>query len=150
MSEPSRTLSDSLFSYLQHERFVLLHTIDAETSGPTSSVISWVYAADPGRIRMALDASSRLVANMKANNRVALTIFAAGAVNAVYGRASEVTDSLEDVPFRMACFDVHITEVRNALFYGARMAMEPEIEKTYDRRAAAKLDQQVFAAMRKA
>jgi hypothetical protein len=36
------------------------------------------------------------------------------------------------------------------MFYGARLSVVPDYEKTYDKRAADKLDGQVFAAMRKA
>jgi hypothetical protein len=36
------------------------------------------------------------------------------------------------------------------MFYGARLSATPEYEKTYDKRAADKLDGQVFAAMKKA
>jgi hypothetical protein len=39
---------------------------------------------------------------------------------------------------------------RNAMFYGARMSVLPEAEKTYDNRAAARLDSQACDVMRKA
>jgi hypothetical protein len=150
MTEPITTLSDALFRQLQNETFVILHTIDAESGSPTSNAISWVYAADNGRLRFAIDGRSRLVANLTANSEATVTIFAEGSVHAVYGQAALVTEALEEVPFKLVCFDITIRAVRDAMFYGARLSIAPEYEKTYDKRAAAKLDGQVFAAMRKA
>jgi hypothetical protein len=150
MSETTNTLSDALFAQLQDEKVVLLHTIDSESSSPTSSAISWVYAVSNEKLRFSVDARSRLITNMKANDRVSVTLFAAGTVSAIYGNAIEVTDSLEGVPFKLACFDIEINDVKDAMFYGARISVEPEYEKTYDKRAAEKLDDQVFSAMKKA
>ncbi|HUC93156.1 MAG TPA: pyridoxamine 5'-phosphate oxidase family protein [Paenibacillus sp.] len=150
MTEPNTALSEALFNQLQSESFVLLHTIDAESGSPTSNAISWVYAVDPGRIRFAVDGRSRLVANLAANPAVCATLFGSGTVHAVYGRAAIVAESLEGVPFKLVCFDIAVSAVRDAMFYGARVTVAPEYEKTYDKRAADKLDGQVFAAMKKA
>lgn len=150
MSEKNNALSEALFSQLQDEKVVLLHTIDAETSSPTSSAISWFYAVTQEKLRFSIDARSRLIGNMKANDQVTITVFAAGTVSAIYGKAVEVADSLEGVPFKLACYDIEISDVRDAMFYGARISVEPEYEKTYDKRAAEKLDNQVFSAMKKA
>ncbi|MNR64744.1 hypothetical protein D3C85_1874900 [compost metagenome] len=68
----------------------------------------------------------------------------------MYGKAKLVTDALEDVPFKLVCFDIEIEVIRDAMFYGARLSSQPQYEKTYDQRAAEKLDGQVFAAMKKA
>lgn len=150
MTEPIAALSDALFAALQNESFVLLHTIDAETGSPTSNAISWVYAPNAATLRFAIDGRSRLVANLAARPDVSVTLFAGGSVHAVYGRAALVKDGLDDVPFRLVCYDIAIDAVRDAMFYGARLSTQPEYEKTYDKRAADKLDGQVFAAMKKA
>lgn len=150
MAEPVTVLSDTLFAALQNESFVLLHTIDAENGSPTTNAISWVYAPNTGTLRFAVDARSRLVANLKTTPAVAVTLFAGGSVQAVYGKAALVKDGLDNVPFKLVCFDIAIDAVRDAMFYGARLSVQPEYEKTYDRRAADKLDGQVFAAMKEA
>ena len=121
MAEPITALSDSLFNQLQNESFVLLHTLDAESGSPTSNAISWVYAVDSGRLRFAVDGRSRLVANLSANPDSCITVFSSGTVNAVYGRAALVSESLEGVPFKLVCFDIAISAVRDAMFYGARL-----------------------------
>jgi hypothetical protein len=150
MTEPDKQLPDKLYQRLQHERFVLLHTIAEESGTPTSNAISWIYAVNSSKLRLAVDARSKLVANMRANPQAAVTVFAAGTVYAIYGQAVIVTEALADVPIKLACFDIAISEVREAMFYGARITVEPEFVKTYDKRAADRLDNQVFAAMRKA
>lgn len=150
MSEKLNALPDTLFSQMQNEKFVLLHTVDAETGSPTSSAISWVYAVDPGRIRFALDARSRLLDNLRQHERASMTIFGNETVHAIYGKAELVSESLEDVPFKLSCYDIVVEDVRDAMFYGSKLKVEPEYEKTYDKRAAEKLDQQVFTSMKKA
>jgi hypothetical protein len=150
MAESMTALTDALFAQLQKENFVLLHTVDAESAGPTSSAISWIYAVDSTKLRLALDGRSRLVANMRAHPDVSITLFSGGSVHAVYGQAHVVSERLEGVPFPLACMDIHLNAVRDAMFYGARLSVLPEYEKTYDKRAADRLDTQVFDAMRKA
>lgn len=150
MAETVTALNEQLFSILQKEAFVILNTTDAETGAPAVNAISWVYAKDPGTIRFAVDGRSRIIANVKANPHAAVSLFAAGSFHAVYGEARLVTEELAGVPFKLACIDVIIREVRDAMFYGARVSVVPEYEKTYDQRAAEKLDGQVFDAMKKA
>lgn len=150
MNEVLTALPDDLFSQLQKEKFVLLGTIDAETGGPATNAISWVYAVDPATIRFAVDQRSRIVQNVQQQPQVTISFFGSGAFHAVYGHARLVSEKLEEVPFKLACFDISIDTIRNAMFYGSRISVEPEYEKTYDKRAADKLDSQVFAAMKKA
>ncbi|WP_019422467.1 hypothetical protein [Paenibacillus sp. OSY-SE] len=150
MSENNAALHDALFAQLQQESFILLHTTDAESGGPTTSAISWVHAIHERKLRVAIDLRSRLVDNMKQHRSVAVTIFGTNTVTAVYGQASLIEEPLPAVPLKLACFDIDITSVRDAMFYGARLNAMPQYEKTYDKRAADKLDGQVFEAMRKA
>lgn len=150
MAETITALTEQQLSQLQKEKLVLLATVDAESGSPSVSAISWVYADSETRIRFAVDQRSRIVANIKQNPQVALTFFGDGKLNAVYGAATVAADALDGVPFKLACFDVRVETVRDAMFYGSRISVEPEYEKTYDKRAAEKLDGQVFAAMKKA
>lgn len=150
MAETVTALNEQLYSVLQKETFVILNTVDAETGSPGVNAISWVYAKDTGTIRFAVDGRSRIIANVKANPKVTVSLFAAGTFHAIYGEARIVTEELQDVPFKLTCMDIGIREVRDAMFYGARVSVHPEYEKTYDKRAADKLDGQVFDAMRKA
>lgn len=150
MSEAVTQMTESLFIQLQSETFALLATVDAETNGPTSTTISWLYAVNPGTLRFAVDHRSRLVRNILHNPKVTLTIFGGEKVYAINGTASVVQDPLQDVPFRMCCFDVEVEAVRNALFYGAHLSSPPQYSRTLDIHAAEFLDSQVMNAMRKA
>ncbi|MCZ8511203.1 pyridoxamine 5'-phosphate oxidase family protein [Paenibacillus filicis] len=150
MAETITALSQQLFDSLQQEAFALLGTVDHESGGPGVNAISWLFAVDEKTVRFAVDARSRIVANIRNNPQVNLTYIGAGSVHAIYGEAALVTEALEEVPFKLACFDIGVTSVRDAMFYGARISCAPEYEKTYDKRAADKLDTQVFHAMKKA
>jgi hypothetical protein len=150
MAELVTALPEPLFSVLQREKFLLLNTLDYETGAPSVHAISWVYAKDPATIRFAIDQSSRILTNLTSNPLTSLSFIGAGSVYAIYGTARVVVDRLEAVPIKLTCVDVDIHSVRDEMFYGARIVTEPEYEKTYDKRAAAKLDGQVFEAMKKA
>jgi hypothetical protein len=150
MAETVTALSEQLLSTLQKQAFALLSTIDHESGAPSMNAISWLYAMDTATLRFAVDQRSRIVTNIGSSPNVNLTYIGDGSVYAIYGRARQVAEALEEVPFKLACFDIDISAVRDAMFYGARITAGPEFEKTYDKRAAEKLDTQVFAAMKKA
>jgi hypothetical protein len=150
MAETVTSLTDTILEQLQHETFVILNTIDHESGRITSNAISWITAMSAERIRIAVDQRSRLITNMKANEQVTLSLFAAGSFYSIQGRATIVQERMEEVPIKLSCIDIEVIEVREAMFYGSRITVNPEFEKTYDKRAADKLDGQVFAAMKKA
>ncbi|WP_240416981.1 pyridoxamine 5'-phosphate oxidase family protein [Paenibacillus periandrae] len=150
MAETISALPEQLYTALQKESFALLSTIDFESGSPSMNAISWLYAVHSGTIRFAVDSRSRIVSNIKSNSQVNLTFVGEGSVHAIYGTARIVTEALNDVPIKLTCLDIEITAVRDAMFYGARISTAPEYEKTYDKRAADKLDTQVFDAMKKA
>lgn len=150
MSELVTQLSEALFDQLQTETFVLLNTVDQESGGPTSSVISWIYAVDHSTLRFAVDHRSRLAGNIKACPKITITVFGKDMIYAINGTATVLQERLEGVPFALYCFDLHIDAVRNALFHGAQLASAPTYAKVYDQRAAEQLDEGVFTCMKKA
>lgn len=150
MAEVMTAIPESIYELLQQAPIVQLCTIDADNGSPSLNAISWVYAPDKGRLRFAVDGRSRIIDNVRSHAQVSVSVFGAGSLYALNGKATIVTESLEDVPFKLCCIDIAIETVRDAMFYGARISVMPEYEKTYDQRAAAKLDGQVFDAMRKA
>ncbi|MCS7463437.1 pyridoxamine 5'-phosphate oxidase family protein [Paenibacillus doosanensis] len=150
MAETITVLPEPLAAALQKEAFALLSTVDFESGSPSMNAVSWIYAKDSGTIRFAVDRRSRIVSNINNHALVNVTYIGEGSVHAIYGKARLVAETLADVPLKLACFDVDITAVRDAMFYGSRISVVPEYEKTYDKRAAEKLDAQVFDAMQKA
>ncbi|GIP39650.1 hypothetical protein J31TS4_29300 [Paenibacillus sp. J31TS4] len=150
MADPVNALPESLLPKLRHNAFVFLTTLDADTGAPQMNAVSWVHAVSPERIRIAVDRRSRIVANVQSRPDVAASFFGDNSFHTVNGTARIIADPLEDVPLKLACLEIEVAAVRDAMFYGSRVSVEPEYEKTYDQRAADKLDGQVFDAMTKA
>ncbi len=139
-----------LVDILQKERFVTLATVDHETGGPNVSAISWVFAKDEETIYFAIDKRSRIIENIKTNNKVVMNLIANESTYSISGTASIKQEKLEGVPLKLALVEIHINEVRDVMFYGSKIVAEPQYDKTYDKDAAARLDKQVMEAMRKA
>jgi len=139
-----------LFDELQKERFVLLGTIDHESGGPSVNDISWAFANDEETIRFAIDSRSRIIQNIHSNNRVVINIIANESTYSIYGTAQVKSEKLEGVPLKLALIEVGISEVRDVMFYGSKIVAEPQYDKTYDKVAAARLDNQVMDAIKKA
>lgn len=139
-----------LVDALQKERFVTLATIDHESAGPNVSALSWLLAKDEQTIYFAVDNRSRIIANIKNNEKAVINLIANESTYSISGAARVLKEKLEDVPLKLALVELKITEVRDVMFYGSKISAEPEYDKTYDKDAAARLDKQVMDAMRKA
>jgi predicted pyridoxine 5'-phosphate oxidase superfamily flavin-nucleotide-binding protein len=146
----SHSLNEQLLPLLQKERFVLLSTIDKDTGAPNVSAISWVYAPNESKVRFAVDQRSRILENINQNSKVILSVIGSGSVFSIAGDASVDITKLEGVPLKLSMATISISEVRDVMFYGSRISVEPEYEKTYDKDAAAKLDNQVMNALKNA
>ncbi|ABS22888.1 pyridoxamine 5'-phosphate oxidase family protein [Bacillus cytotoxicus] len=141
-------LSESLIRILRRENIVTVATVDFEKKIPNVSAISWVYAMSEESIRFAVDQRSRIVENLRHNTGIVLTIMANESVFSISGEAKFITEKMEGIPLKLTVIEVAIQEVRDVMFYGARLATEPTFEKTYDLRAAKKLDNQVLTGMK--
>jgi uncharacterized pyridoxamine 5'-phosphate oxidase family protein len=139
-----------LFDELQQERFVTLATVDFETGGPNVSAVSWILAKDEETIYFAVDHKSRIIQNITSNSKAAVTLIANESTYSIQGEASLKEERLQGVPLKLALVEIKINEVRDVMFYGSKIVMEPQYDKTYDKNAAARLDQQVMEAIRKA
>ncbi|PLR79213.1 hypothetical protein CU633_01525 [Bacillus sp. V3-13] len=143
-------LIQPLFAELQHERFVTLATIDFETGAPNINAISWIFAKDDKTVYFALDNRSRIIQNIKNNHKVAINMIANESTYSISGEAAIIRERMEGVPLKLALIEIKIKEVRDVMFYGSKIVVEPQYDKTYDKDAAARLDNQVMEAMRKA
>ncbi|MCK6204014.1 pyridoxamine 5'-phosphate oxidase family protein [Bacillus infantis] len=139
-----------LFDELQQERFVTLATVDHETGGPNVNAISWVLAKDDETICFAIDSRSRIIENIKHNRHVVINIIANESTYSIQGEAAVKLEKMESVPLKLALAELKISEVRDVMFYGSKMTADPQYDKTYDKKAAERLDQQVMEAMKKA
>jgi hypothetical protein len=142
-------LIDPLYLSLQKERFVTVGTIDYETGSPIVIAISWVFAPDRDRIFFAIDQDSRIIENIKKHPAIVMNIIANESTYSINGFAHLIEESLENVQIKLSLIELTISEVRDVMFYGSKISLEPKIEKTYDEFAAAKLDNQVLEAMKK-
>lgn len=143
-------LTEELYEMLQKERFVTVSTVDYETGGPNVSAISWVFAPSKEGVRFAVDNRSRIIENINANSKVVLNVIGNESTYSISGTAIVKVDKMEDVPLKLALVEIQINEVRDVMFYGSKISVEPKYEKTYDKEAADKLDEQVMNAMKKA
>ena len=149
-NQVEQMLTDELFQLLQKERFVTIATVDHETGAPNISAISWVHAPKKEAVRFAVDNRSRIIENIKANPQAVLNIIGNESTYSISGTAQVKVEKLEEVPLKLALVEITISEVRDVMFYGSKISVEPEYEKTYDKEAADKLDLQVMTAMKKA
>ncbi|QKS71561.1 pyridoxamine 5'-phosphate oxidase family protein [Paenalkalicoccus suaedae] len=141
-------LTEELVASLQEERYVTIATVDHETGGPNVNAISWIYAINEQTVRFAVDSKSRILTNIREQPLVTVTVIADGSTFSMSGRAKVMKDSMENVSLRLGMVELTVSEVRDVMFYGARLTSEPKFEKTYDLEAAEKLDKQVMHALK--
>ncbi len=149
-NEVEKKLIKPIFDELQKERFVTIATVDFETGGPNVSAISWVLAKDESTIYFAVDQRSRIIQNLKKNQLAVINLIANESTYSIQGEAGIKQERLSDVPLKLALVELKINEVRDVMFYGSKIVAVPQYDKTYDKAAAAKLDNQVMEAMKKA
>jgi len=149
-NQVEQKLIKPLFDALQKERFVTLSTVDFETRGPNVSAISWILAKTDETIYFAVDNRSRIVQNIQHNNQVVVNIIVNESTYSISGEASVKVEKMNEIPLKLALIEIKVKEVRDVMFYGSKITVEPEYDKTYDKGAATRLDNQVMDAMRKA
>jgi flavin reductase (DIM6/NTAB) family NADH-FMN oxidoreductase RutF len=101
-------------------------------------------------ILFAVNSKSVIVDNIQHNSHVVLNVFAGGSVYSISGHGHVKAEQMENVPLKLTMVEIMIEEVRDVMFYGSRISIEPRFEKTYDERAAKKLDNQVMEALKNA
>ncbi|GAX90053.1 pyridoxamine 5'-phosphate oxidase family protein [Effusibacillus lacus] len=142
-------LSQELVDFLQGEKLVFLHTTDHETGAPNVAAISWLLAVNPKLIRFAIDPRSRVVSNINKDGRVSVAIPGPDSCYSISGVAKADTERLEGVALNMIKVDITVDEVRDVMFYGAKLSAEPKYVKTYDPKLAEKYDTEVYTALKK-
>ncbi|WP_349410363.1 pyridoxamine 5'-phosphate oxidase family protein [Pseudalkalibacillus sp. SCS-8] len=143
------TLNENQFQHLQKECYVLVTTVDPALHTPYVNAISWVYAPDVETIIFAIDSRSKAVQNINENENVSITLIEDETTSVVNGTAEVMEEQMDAVPIKLSMIKVHVSEVRDAMFYGAKISQPPEYEKTYDPQAAARLDRQVMTALKR-
>ncbi|MFC4076578.1 pyridoxamine 5'-phosphate oxidase family protein [Salinithrix halophila] len=145
----SHALTEPLLRKLQGEQFVLLATIDEETGVPAVNAVSWVYAPDTERIRIAVGHKSRMIGNVTVHPGACVTMIGPDTTYEITGKATVTQAPLEGVQIKLACLELKVETVKSVMFYGAKIVQEVKVEKTYDKEAADKLDRQVLEALKR-
>ncbi|KAB2335273.1 pyridoxamine 5'-phosphate oxidase family protein [Bacillus mesophilum] len=143
-------LTEPLFKEMQKERFVTLATVDYETGGPNVHTLSWIMSKNEKTIYFAVESHSRIIQNIKKNNQVIVHMIADESAYSIAGKTAIKEEVLDHLPLKLALVSMQIDEVRDVMFYGAKMTVQPHYDKTYDLKAASQLDEQVMDAMKKA
>lgn len=141
-------LSAELVEFLQGPQLVLITTLDADSKWPTNNLITWVYAKDAETLRLAADAKGRLLGNIRADERVLLTVMAHGACHTVEGTGAIISDEVQGVSLKLGVAEVKVRAVRDVTFWGGKVTANPQYDVTYDKALKEKLDAGVFAAMK--
>ncbi|MCF6410418.1 pyridoxamine 5'-phosphate oxidase family protein [Pseudalkalibacillus salsuginis] len=142
------SLNETQFRLLQKECYVVVNTVDPVEQTPYVNAISWVHALDAETIVFAVDSRSQAVANIKENEHISITLIEDETTSVINGTAQVLQERMDSVPIKLAKIKVHISEIRDAMFYGAKITQPPQYEKTYDAQAAARLDKQVMTALK--
>ncbi|MEH6942770.1 pyridoxamine 5'-phosphate oxidase family protein [Bacillus sp. JJ722] len=143
-------LIQPLFDELQKQRFVIVTSLDHETGVPNVNSISWTLAKDEATIVFAVANRSKIVKNIRKSSNVVITLIANESTYSISGEAFVKQEQLDGVNLKLSLIELQIREVRDVMFYGAKITTEPQYEFTYDRTAASALDLQVMEAMKKA
>lgn len=149
MKKIGTELSDAQLQLLQNERYATLATVDHQTGAPKMNAISWVYAPSVKHLFFAVGYKSKIIENIAKQPRVSISIMCEGTTIGLNGTAFIKKDVLKDVSVKLALIQVDITQIDDIMFFGARITDELRYIKTYDQDAAARLDRQVKAAMRR-
>lgn len=147
-NEAPKQLSQELVEFLQGPQLVLVTTLDAESKWPTNNLITWVLAKDNTTLRLAADAKGRVMGNIRADERVLLTVMTLGACHTIEGTAKVITEELQGVSLKLAVAEVTVQAVRDVTFWGGKITAYPQYDVTYDKALKEKLDTGVFQGMR--
>lgn len=143
-------LTPDLYEALQSERLSFLSTVDSASGMPFMNAVSWVYALNDQTLRIAVDSRSKIVQNIQQHPLVSLAVFASASTYTICAKAALIEQDPPDVPLNVSILELTITDVRDVMFYGSKIAVEPSYEKTYDEEAAAKLDARIMKALQNA
>lgn len=142
-------LTNELIELLQGEKIVSLVTMNMETGLPDLTMISWVLAEPSGeRIHFAIGHNAWSINNLDQNPNLILGIIGAGSCFAIKGKG-EVSEIIEKT-IKLRVVSVKVESVEDVMFFGGEVTTEPQYEKTYNKKLAEKLDNEVYGVLRDA
>lgn len=139
-------LTEELIQSLSGGKLVSLITVDTENNAPHLSSISWVLANPTGeQVHFAVGAKASVIEHIEKNPNVILGVIGAGSSYAIKGKVYG-TESF-DKTIKIQTFSVNVESVEDVMFYGGKITVEPEYEKTYKKELAEKLDSEIYEAL---
>ncbi len=129
------------------ERMGFLSTVHAETGAVQQNAVSWIHGHKPNVLRIAVGSKAQIVTNIEANRNINFSFFYNKSVVSFQAEANIITKKIPGVPFPLTLIELETDELHNIMFYGAEITQEPVYAKTYNVKAAEKLDVQVYEGM---
>jgi hypothetical protein len=129
------------------ERIGFLSTIHKDSGAIQQNAISWISGYKPNVLRIAVGSKAQIVTNIESNENVNFAFFYRKSVFSFQSKGKIVTKNIPGVPFPLTLIELETDELHDIMFYGAEITQEPVYEKTYNIKAAKKLDEQVYEGM---
>jgi hypothetical protein len=129
------------------ERIGFLSTIHTDSGAIQQNAVSWIHGYKPHVLRIAVGSKAQIVANIESNENVNFVFFYEKSILAFQSKGKIITNDIPGVPFPTTLIELETDDLHDIMFYGAEVTQEPIYEKTYNIKAAKKLDEQVYQGM---
>jgi hypothetical protein len=129
------------------ERIGFLSTIHKDSGAIQQNAVSWIYGYKPHMLRIAVGSKAQIVTNIESNENVNFVFFYEKSILAFQSKGKIITKDIPGVPFPTTLIELETDDLHDIMFYGAEVTQEPIYEKTYNIKAAKKLDEQVYQGM---
>ncbi len=125
----------------------ILCTVD-EQGNPHITFITWIYAINDRKVRIALSSNSKSAKNMNQTGKACLMLIAPGKALACYGQVRMIKERIEEIKFPVSVFEMEINNTENNLFPGGTITGCIPFMHTGDLQKAGELDQIVIESLR--
>ena len=126
---------------------VVIGTVDGE-GNQHLTFITWIYPTDERTLRLAISSKALSSENIRKTGKLAVQLFAPDKSLTCYGRAIEVVEKIEGIPFDVSVFEMEIERVENSLFPGSTITGIIPFAHTGNVHKMAELDAKVLSALK--
>ena len=126
---------------------VVVGTVDS-AGNQHLTFITWIYPIDERILRLAVSSKAKTAHNIRETGKVAVQIFAPDKSLTCYGKAREIVEKIEGIPFDVSVFEMEIDSVENSLFPGSTITGIIPFAHTGRVLKMVELDEKVMEALR--
>lgn len=144
----SEELPQELMSILQGQPLTIISSLSPDQKIPEMHAISWVHALSLRKLQMLVGLRSRVANNLLAHSEVGLVVFGMHSVFSVQGVAVLRQQRVPEIPIPLTLFAIEVQQVRDVMFFGAKVLELPRYGVTYDHDAAERLREAVSGKLR--